>query len=543
MSPRKQRYLHHKLALSTLWLATMFAAIIAMVSFFAEFHRANEKNRIMLAQLLDTVENTAAIAAYAGNRAIGEDVLTGLMRNDIVHEVRLFSEQRLDLQQSRGGLTSAQGAITRTLHSPFGDSEPIGTLTVVPETRFSLREAYSSALLVASDSTAVVGLTAILLMVLVRNSLSRPLLSVSNTLHAIKPGEHQRLSNLPLHRDDELGQLVRDINGLLDAAQEKFEEERRLRHQIQAVERQLRDIFENTSAGIFLLNATGRLQTANPTLGRALGLPEVSIAEWQGVDFAEAAFADAEPLRALMRQADQSGQAVAADLQLKNPGAWVHCLLSRRIDAARGVHFEGVVYDITERRQVEMRVRHEADHDPLTGLYRRQAFERDLLRLLESPRSDGEGGHVILLLDLDNFKAINDTYGHAAGDTVLMETAQRLKSCVRCDDKVARLGGDEFAIVLVNCQSLERARKIARDLVVSVLQPIPLADEIKSCVGVSIGLASHDGQYRSMAELFEAADLAMYEVKRQGKSGYGLAKPTGKIAVERIERGLWTRGS
>ena len=540
MKHAKKSYLHRKLAASVFRAALLFAAFIAMLSFFAEFERASEKNRVILGQLLDTVESTAAVAAYAGNRAIGEDVLKGLLRNDIVHEARLRTDS-LDLRLARDGPPAAQAELARTLRSPFGAGEAVGTLSVTPETRFSLEEARYSAMLGALNSTAVIGLTALILLVLVRTSLSLPLAQVSGALHAIKAGEKERLGALPRHWNDELGQLVHDINGLLDTVQEKFEDEHRLLRQIQAVERQLRGIFENTSAGIFQLDGGGRLQTANRTLGRVLGLPGAETLKPLGQDFPALAFAAPDQFHDLMRQADGRGQVVAADLQLHPkdgaaPG-WVHCLLSQRLDNEGAPCFEGVVYDITERRAVEMRVRHEADHDPLTGLRRRQAIERELNALLEKTRGAGRRPVVLLLLDLDNFKAVNDQHGHAAGDAVLVEVARRIKTCVRAGDLAARLGGDEFAVVLVDGVPVERAQEIARDLVAAVVRPIALGAEAQGRVGISIGIAVQSGECHSAPQLFAAADLAMYEVKRQGKNGYGVAGPDGAVKVEKIEAG------
>jgi diguanylate cyclase (GGDEF)-like protein/PAS domain S-box-containing protein len=411
----------------------------------------------------------------------------------------------------------------------------VGTLALVPEERFIHREARYGAVMSAINSAAVIGLTALLLLVLVRASLSRPLLKVSHTLHAIKAGEKERLEPLPGHRDDELGQLVHDINGLLDTVQAQFEEERRLRREIQAVERQLRGIFETTSAGMFVLDEAGRLRTANPTLGRALGLCGVAPEDLPRRDFPVLAFAEPNRFRKLMRRAEQNGQTVAAGLRLQVhaecPAAWVHCLLPRRVDGSGTGRFEGVVYDITERRELEIQVRHEADHDALTGLYRRQAAERELGRLLERA-PDGESLHAVLLPDLDNFKFVNDNHGHAAGDAVLVETARRLKFCVRSSDIVARLGGDEFAIVLVNCVPVERAR----DIVAAITRPILLDSGRSARVGISIGIAIHDERRpTTMAARFEAADLAMYEVKRQGKNGFALAGADGAVVVEKVE--------
>ncbi|MFM8331189.1 MAG: diguanylate cyclase domain-containing protein [Candidatus Methylumidiphilus sp.] len=543
MSERKKHYLHRQLVVSTFWVALLFAGVISAVSFFAEYRRASEKNQIMLTQLLDTMESTAAVAAYSGNRAIAEDVLKGLLRNDIVHEARLHVGERMDLRQTRNGAAPApdtQPAVARALHSPFGEGETIGTLSVIPEARLSLQEARYSALLGALNSAGVIGLTALILLVMIRSSLSRPLLTVSSTLHAIKVGEAERITPLARHKDDELGQLVRDINALLDSAQEKFEEERRLLQQIQAVERQLRGIFENTSAGIFLLDEGGRLLTANPTLARVVGLPDEDGASLAGCEFASLAFAEPDRFHDLLHLADEQNRAVAADLQLHSrdgmSGNWVHCLLSRHRNSDGALCFEGVAYDINERRALEMRVRHEADHDPLTGLRRRQAFERDLIKLLETA-VDSDNPHAMLLLDLDNFKDINDSYGHAAGDMVLIEVARRLKGCVRSNDIVARLGGDEFVIMLANCVPMERAYDIARNLIASVIQPITIGRQITGKVGVSIGIAVHDERNPTMAELFEMADFAMYEVKRQGKNGFGIAGDDGIITVEKISVG------
>jgi diguanylate cyclase (GGDEF)-like protein/PAS domain S-box-containing protein len=535
MTPRKPRYLHRQMVISVFRAAVLFMVLTSLISYVAEFRRASEKNRIMLNQLLDTVENTATIAAYSGNRVIGEDVLRGLLRNDIVHEVRLRSDQGLDLHLVRDGEAPGQTGVVRPLRSPFGAGDPIGSLGVVPEAGVIFREARDGALMGALNSAAVIGLTALMLLGLVRTSLSRPLLKVSNTLHAIKAGEKDRLAPLPGHGDDELGQLVRDINGLLDTVQAQFEEERRLRHDIQAVERQLRDIFETTSAGIFLLDGAGRLRTANPTLGRVLGLCHVAPEALAGRDFPVLAFAEPDRFHELMSLAEANGQTVAADLPLPPRGdcpaaGWVHCLLSRHADAEGAIRYEGVVYDITERRALELKVRHEADHDSLTGLYRRRAAERELMRLLKTRA--GQSPPVLMLLDLDNFKFINDTHGHAAGDAVLAETARRLKACVHGDDIVARLGGDEFAIVLVNCAPAERALGIAGDIVAAVTRPIRLGAALTGRVGISIGIAVHDERRISMAALFESADLAMYEVKRRGKNGFGLDGPDGIVEVE-----------
>ncbi|MFZ2726700.1 MAG: diguanylate cyclase [Methylococcaceae bacterium] len=530
MSTAKKHYLYRKLATSVFWAALLLATFTSGLFFITELKRSNDKTALMIEQLLDTVESTAAVAAYSNSSAIGEDVLKGLLRNDIVHQAQWSNTQGLQLTKTRNTEVPKQTEIIRVLHSPFGDDEIIGHLSVISEARYNLLEARHSAMFNALNSSVLIGLTALIVLLMVRSSLSIPLMKVSDKLHAIKAGEQDRIEPLPHNRDDELGQLVEDINGLLETLQEKFKAEHSLREEIELIEQQLRNIFETTSAGIFLLDETGKLLTANPTLGRVIKSPNLSTNELLGQDFPELAFAEPELMRELMRKAKRWTQAVAQDLRLKSCGenlnAWVHCLLSQQTSGI----FEGVVYDITERIAEEINVRHEADYDALTGLLRKQAAERQLNR----PVNANTGKLVLLLLDLDYFKEVNDTYGHEAGDQVLVEIAHRFKGCVRTSDIVARLGGDEFLIVLVNCVSAEYAQQIARNIVVAISKTIQISATVKVQVGVSIGIAIESGAEQTLEKLYKAADQAMYEVKRQGRNGFAIILTDGSVMVEKI---------
>lgn len=532
MSAGKKRYLYRKLAKSVFWVALLFSACTSLLLFVSEFKRSSEKTVIMINQLLDTVESTAAVAAYSNNRSIGEDVLKGLLRNDIIHEVQLSSSQGLELTQSRNTEVPRQAQINRILYSPFGDGEIIGRLSATPEAQYNLLEARHSALFSALNSSALIGITALIVLLMVRSLLSRPLMKVSDTLHAIKAGEQERLEPMPRNHD-ELSQLVEDINALLETLQEKFRSEHALREEIEIIEQQLRNIFETTSAGIFVLDAAGKLKTANPTLSKVIALRHVSTEALLGQDFAELAFAEPALVRELMRMAEERQQTVAQDLRLKNHNHWVHCLLSMPTSAASSKCFEGVVYDITDRIAAEASIRYEADHDSLTGLFRRQAAERQLLNLIHV-RRDQENAPVLLLIDLDRFKAVNDTHGHDAGDRVLIEAAARMQNCVRTSDIVARLGGDEFLIVLVNCASPEHVREIARNIVVAISQPFQLGSNLNVSLGASIGICNEDGSGRTLEELYKEADQAMYEVKRQGRNGFATISADGRIVVEKI---------
>jgi diguanylate cyclase (GGDEF)-like protein len=159
--------------------------------------------------------------------------------------------------------------------------------------------------------------------------------------------------------------------------------------------------------------------------------------------------------------------------------------------------------------------------DPLTGLYNRRGIKKSLSLVLSLAK---RGGYqvAVLFADLDEFKAINDTYGHAAGDAVLRVTAGRLQSGLRESDLVGRLGGDEFVIVLSQVTRAEDVSLLAGRILEKLTEPIDVHGTLCQ-VGASIGIAMFPEQGTEAAGLLEAADEAMYAVKKSGKNSFGFA--------------------
>lgn len=178
-----------------------------------------------------------------------------------------------------------------------------------------------------------------------------------------------------------------------------------------------------------------------------------------------------------------------------------------------GVH--AVTLDITERKKQELRLRALTTTDHLTGLLNRAGFDERLLAALDQARVTDTVG-ALLLLDLDGFKAVNDTHGHSVGDALLRAFAQRLARAVRPYDGVARFGGDEFAVVLEQLSQPEDAKTVARTVLAACNKPFRLG-EITVQIGTSIGLAGFDSRTLAQSAVFEAADEALYEAKSRGK--------------------------
>jgi len=158
-------------------------------------------------------------------------------------------------------------------------------------------------------------------------------------------------------------------------------------------------------------------------------------------------------------------------------------------------------------------LQHLAHHDPLTGLANRVLLDLRLEHALHGCRRSGQG-LAVLLVDLDDFKPINDTYGHAVGDEVLCAVAERLRAATRNADTVARLGGDEFVVVLENLHHEAEARQVAAKLAEALDAPLPLAG-VTLHIGASVGLACYPVDGTTARELLQAADASMYRSKQQ----------------------------
>ena len=179
--------------------------------------------------------------------------------------------------------------------------------------------------------------------------------------------------------------------------------------------------------------------------------------------------------------------------------------------------------DITERKELEEQLAHQAFHDSLTGLANRALF-RDRVEHAVTRSKRHPEPVVVMFLDLDNFKTVNDSLGHAAGDDLLVQVAQRLRSCLRVCDTIARLGGDEFAILLQDAKHPDDSVQVAERITSKLRMPFDL-DGKEVFVGTSIGIATSE-RSDTAEELLRNADVAMYIAKEKGKGCFEIFDPT-----------------
>ena len=176
--------------------------------------------------------------------------------------------------------------------------------------------------------------------------------------------------------------------------------------------------------------------------------------------------------------------------------------------------------DVTERRRMTDELEFEANHDHLTGLLNRRSFERALDAHEATIARYGPEG-ALLMIDLDNFKAVNDTLGHAAGDQVLIEVARAIWSRLRGTDVVARLGGDEFAVLLPKATGADAA-KVAEAIVEAIRSTVPAGAGVTASPSASVGAAAYSPALRGRDEIVAAADRALYAAKAAGRDRWAI---------------------
>ena len=299
-------------------------------------------------------------------------------------------------------------------------------------------------------------------------------------------------------------------------------------------EARLGALVRNSSDAVAIVDAEGTLVYTSPAALSLVGLTDEASREDTCWDYVHP-----DDQAAVRRFLAGLAPGASGGIEFRVPhasGEWRHVeTLATNLLGDGAV--DGIVLntrDVTERKALERRLVHQATHDTLTGLPNRMLL-RDRLEQALARRLRTQAPLAVIFIDLDDFKNVNDTLGHAAGDTVLKEVARRLDACLRGSDTATRLGGDEFAVLVDDLADESQAVAIAERILAEVAKPLCVAERTIRPEG-SLGIAfAADGRDTADA-LLRDADAAMYLAKDRGKGGYAIFDPgMHAAAVDRLE--------
>jgi diguanylate cyclase (GGDEF)-like protein/PAS domain S-box-containing protein len=339
-------------------------------------------------------------------------------------------------------------------------------------------------------------------------------------------------SLIVLHESTERKVAHLDLKRLNNELTESIRQLKATKQALQTSESHYRLLAENTNDVIWEMDLNGRFAYVSPSVERLRGFTPAEVMQQS---FNEIVCRDSQSLIVdhiqIAIQMARSGQSIPLKfLEIEQPckdgsTVWTEATAQLIFDE-RGEPsgFVGVSRNIMERKRAELQLKFDATHDGLTGLPNRVLFLDRLEKALQTNQNGSGPIFSVLFLDLDEFKIINDSLGHAYGDQLLKAIGNRLRNCLSSEDTVARLGGDEFVFLVENLQNIDEVNSIAARILEEIQQPYQL-DEHRVFISASIGVIPSISGYKQSEHILRDADITMYRAKASGKARYEIFEP------------------
>ncbi len=287
------------------------------------------------------------------------------------------------------------------------------------------------------------------------------------------------------------------------------------------------EVLRSMSEAVAVIDLDFRFISVNPAFSRITGYSEEEVIG-QNSRLLDSSQHSAEFYRRVRDVLERTGHWAGEMWQKRKDGeeflGWIEMSEVRDAMGARS-HFVAVVNDITDKKRAEQELRYLANYDTLTGLPNRALLSERLGRAIVRARRQ-ETRVAVLFLDLDRFKDINDSLGHAAGDRLLKAAATRLQATVGASDTVARLGGDEFTVVLEDVESIPAVERMAREILTAFSMPLEVDERHDVSITPSLGISLYPDHGLVPTDLLKFADTAMYQAKAEGRNTYQIYNET-----------------
>lgn len=280
------------------------------------------------------------------------------------------------------------------------------------------------------------------------------------------------------------------------------------------------NLFMLSVDGIYRASLNGNLLKANPAYATAFGYSNEDELCIKVKNIGKQLYLDPKQYLNFINLLKRDQRVIGFEWQSKDQFGKPICLLESAYLTQQNngeVYYEGFIANVTEKKKVEAALKQQAQMDSLTGLLNRATFVSQMSLFIEQKSARQS---AIFFIDLDEFKTVNDQYGHHVGDELLVEFSKRLQACFNQDEMITRLGGDEFAVFLKDVTGFPQLQELAEKVVAGMRKPFAFSNGFNFKISASIGISMLDESVKSASEGLKQADMAMYEVKRNGRADF-----------------------
>lgn len=500
---------------SLLSVAASIVVVLATAEFFYRItyeYEINEANTD-IEELYQTVAATASISAFLEDEGLAKEAINGLVKSEKILAASIKKSDVLYYQ------LNVSEAITRgsdprifLVKHPFIPEETLAEVNIYPNLNHIILQAEK----ISTDNSYSLYIEALVVcivaLIITYYVIISPMLKVGRSLHEITPGTAQRIPTPEYHSQSEIGALVHDTNELLEKVEDQFSQERQLREEIEFLEKRFRLLFENAKSATVLMTDSGIIELRNNAFNDLVEKIGLGVKQDYG-ELLEELFETPLVVKTSLMESLSRGEFATGEYKLNSKDTdnvvWVQLVASPLQTDEGERFFQLTLNDISSRRQELQKLVLQADFDSLTGIYNRNGGEKLIAKLMRK-----EHNFALALIDLNGFKAVNDIFGHDAGDEVLIFVAEQLKGQIRKNDVAIRWGGDEF-VLLIQAEDEAAVKKVIGKVNEGIRQPFYFNNETTATmISMSVGVAFYPRMGSDMNSLIKLADIAMYQAKQ-----------------------------
>jgi diguanylate cyclase (GGDEF)-like protein/PAS domain S-box-containing protein len=501
-----------RLAIVIIFTAVIVGLITTQIFYRYTFLNEQVLGQQSIHQLSNTVSKTASIASYLDDEELAREVVNGLISNDVITSAAIKTETLVVKSDNFPDADASIDTLEFALYSPFQKDRRVGLLIVEVNDDYLRIKANN----ISVTNTFFVGIEALIITIIsilvTYYVITRPILNIGKALHSIRPGTSERITKPLSHQKSEIGQLTDDINELLAKAEQQLLKEKSLRSEVEVLESRFRMLFENATSAIALVETKGDLLLYNETFERLIQKLQLPLKKNYG-NYLQDLFILKKELHEQIQIAFENNESAMAELELISPldeKIWMQVVVTPLVTDDFQENYQITLHDISKRKYQISLLDKKANFDSLTNLLNRHAAEQHLRQLIENREP-----FSLIMMDLNDFKPINDIFGHDAGDELLIHVSSQLLKSVRKADILARWGGDEFVLILPKA-SREDVINVCAKSAAKLSKPHNLSQHNKSVfVTASMGVSFYPDDQIELIELIRSADKAMYQAKKQ----------------------------